>query len=93
MLSCREVSRLAAERMDRPLTVSETMQFYFHLAMCRACSRYARQLRWLSRATGRWREHQHEALEQECLPAEARQRIRRRLQDEGGADSDSDRRY
>lgn len=50
MLSCREASRLLSDRLDRPLRPRERFTLRLHLAMCRACSRAAEQLPFISRA-------------------------------------------
>lgn len=44
MPSCEEVSRLISESHDRPISWSERMKIRFHLAMCRYCTRFERQL-------------------------------------------------
>lgn len=84
MLSCREVARLASERLDRPLTWRERMAFRFHLMMCRTCTRYARQLAWMRDATAHLRQQRFEKdVEQEApvLPDASRERIARRLRE------------
>lgn len=42
-LSCREFAKLASLRMDRPLTISETVRFRFHAMMCGVCRRLPSQ--------------------------------------------------
>ncbi|MCC5871685.1 MAG: zf-HC2 domain-containing protein [Gammaproteobacteria bacterium] len=81
MLSCREVSRLASERMDRELSWREQIAFYMHLMMCRLCRRYARQLALLQRATGKLRQRRDDPVDWAALPEEARERIARRLRE------------
>ena len=81
MLSCREVSRLASERMDRELTWREKSAFYMHLMMCRLCLRYARQIALLRRATNNLRRRKS-TLDDEALPEQARERIARKLREE-----------
>jgi hypothetical protein len=79
MLSCAEVSRLASERADRPLTWRERLAFRFHLAMCRNCARYARQLELLGRAARRLGLRDSPGEDAPGLPPEARERIAGRL--------------
>jgi len=50
MLRCQEVAKLVSESMDRPLTFYERMQLWMHLAMCRLCSGFARQMRLIHHA-------------------------------------------
>lgn len=50
MLRCREISKLVSESMDRDLPLRTRIQVRMHLAMCRMCSGFARQVRLLRRA-------------------------------------------
>ncbi len=81
MLSCKEVSRLASERLDRDLTLREKVAFYMHLMMCRLCLRYARQLKVMQRATDRLRYRHQDPVDESSLSAEARERIARQLRE------------
>jgi len=78
MRSCKEVSRLASDRMDRKLTLRERMAFRMHLLMCRNCLRYARQLAILRQATDKLRSKGRPS-DPERLSDEARQRIAQRV--------------
>lgn len=51
---CRDVSRKVSQGMDAPLPLLQRLAVRMHLAMCRHCSRFQRQLialRKLSRQT------------------------------------------
>lgn len=50
MLNCREVTAQASALLDRDLPWSGRLQMQIHLAMCRHCSRFMRQLRLLREA-------------------------------------------
>lgn len=50
MLRCREVSKLVSESLDRRIPLRTRLQVWLHLAMCRLCWGFARQLRLLRRA-------------------------------------------
>jgi hypothetical protein len=50
MPSCHEVSRLVSESNDRPLSAGERWKVRLHVAMCRHCMRFEKQLRMLSEA-------------------------------------------
>ncbi len=50
MLSCREVSHLLSQAQERRLDLGERLRLRLHLAMCSACSQFARQLDFLRRA-------------------------------------------
>ncbi len=47
MLRCREAARLSSKSLDTSLTVGERVSLGVHLAMCKACSQYRRQIRTL----------------------------------------------
>ncbi|HJV63206.1 MAG TPA: zf-HC2 domain-containing protein [Albitalea sp.] len=55
--SCREVSRLISDRHERPLGWHERLIVRAHLAVCGTCTRYEKQVEFLSRAMGRWRNY------------------------------------
>lgn len=44
LFSCKKVSTLISESMDRKLSVYKRMGIQFHLMMCALCRRYRRQL-------------------------------------------------
>lgn len=82
MATCKEVSRLISEGLDQPLPFRTRLAVRLHLALCRLCSRYQRQLRFLQAALrespARCGEHS-----QHALSGEARQRIKGRLDEHG----------
>ena len=47
MPSCKEVSKLLSERLDRKLGLMDYLGLRFHLAMCKACARVERQFQVL----------------------------------------------
>ncbi|MBE0604998.1 MAG: zf-HC2 domain-containing protein [Deltaproteobacteria bacterium] len=77
MLSCKDVTRLLSESMDRSLPLGKRVGVRFHLLICRFCARYERQL-LLIRETVR-RLAAAEEIPGETLSAEARERIRKSL--------------
>ena len=78
MLSCKEDTRLASERLDRKLPALERMGLWLHLAMCRHCKAFVRQLRYLRDVV---RRHGDAGLDSgpERLSEEAKDRIKREL--------------
>ena len=44
MLSCKDVTQLISESMDRSLPLGKRIGVRIHLLMCRFCGRYERQL-------------------------------------------------
>jgi len=77
--SCEEVSRLASEGLDRPLTRPERWAVRLHTLYCSACRRFRRQAAFLRRALRRL------AAEPAGppLPPEVRDRVLRQMR--GGA--------
>ena len=53
-LSCREASRLLSASRDRKLGVGERVSLRLHLGLCKACTRFSRQLDFLSEAMKRY---------------------------------------
>ncbi|MCD8534072.1 MAG: hypothetical protein LR011_04480 [Verrucomicrobia bacterium] len=45
--SCRDMSRLASEKLDRPLTCREKLSGSIHLFLCTWCRNYEKQLHFL----------------------------------------------
>jgi len=50
MLTCKEVSRLVSQGLDRRLSLRERIGLRIHLAMCHGCENFSRQMRFLRRA-------------------------------------------
>ena len=50
MLSCKEVTRVCSDELERPLRFGEQMGLRTHLMMCSGCTNYRRQLRLLRQA-------------------------------------------
>ncbi len=79
MLTCKEVSKLASESLDRKLSWRERLGMRLHLLRCDLCSRYLRQLRFMRDATTKM-EGQGNQTQAGGLSEEARDRIRRKLE-------------
>jgi hypothetical protein len=81
MPSCKEVSRLVSEAMDRELPVGRRLAVRLHLSMCRFCTRYRLQLlairETLRRCAAEWEDAA--ADPGFALSPETRDRIRRSL--------------
>lgn len=52
-ITCRDVSILISQAQDRPLAPAEQLRLQAHLALCRACESFQRQMRFLRQALGR----------------------------------------
>lgn len=84
MLSCREISRLYSESMDRKLSVRQRMSLWMHLRLCRLCSGFTENLQALRQIARRCAKDVKQDVKQDEAPAEslspeARQRIGRIL--------------
>jgi hypothetical protein len=55
LLSCKEASRKLSRAQDGPLSGFERWRLRMHLAVCIACTRFERQLRFLREALQRYR--------------------------------------
>jgi len=53
MLTCREATRLASEGLDRELGFGERVALRMHLAICRGCTTFDRQMKFLREAVTR----------------------------------------
>ena len=75
MLSCKEVSHLVSQSLDRKPPFWQRIQVRLHLLMCRLCSRFRRQTLFLRDAGRRL------AVEEtdDTLSPEARERIKQLL--------------
>ncbi|HEX9397464.1 MAG TPA: zf-HC2 domain-containing protein [Burkholderiales bacterium] len=53
MLTCKEVSRLASQGLDRRLGLGERARLRLHLAICDGCRNFRKQLAFLRQAVAR----------------------------------------
>lgn len=75
MLSCKEVSRLVSESLDRELPWGQRVSLHLHLLLCSLCSRFRRQMLFLQRAARAFGEADMLSAQVRLSP-EARQRIK-----------------
>ncbi len=81
MLSCKEVSHLVSESLDRQLPLVQRLRVRLHLLMCRFCSRFRQQTLFLRDAARRYLRaiEETETGPGTALSPEARERIKRSL--------------
>jgi hypothetical protein len=53
LLSCKDVTRLVSQGLDRRLGFGERIAVRVHLLICEGCSNFTRQVRFLRRAVTR----------------------------------------
>lgn len=81
--TCKEVTRMASDALDRKLPLLQQIKMRLHFLTCNLCLRYFRQLEFLRDLA-----HLHEAHTEETnpsantsLPAATRERFKRMLKD------------
>ena len=57
MRTCKEVTALVVAREDRELTVLDRLRLRVHMAMCKACPIFERQMFTMRHAMKRWRNY------------------------------------
>jgi hypothetical protein len=55
IISCKDASRLVSRREDAPLGFWDRLTLRLHLAVCAACARFERQIRFLRAAMQKYR--------------------------------------
>ena len=53
MLSCKEVTHLVSQGLDRRLSPGERLRMRLHFLICRGCTRFQRQMEFLRLAVKR----------------------------------------
>jgi len=57
MRTCKEVTALVMAREDRALPASEQLALRMHMAMCKACPTFERQVLTMRNAMKQWRHY------------------------------------
>ena len=57
MRSCKEVTALVIAREDRALSLTEQMALRMHMALCKACPVFERQVLTMRNAMKQWRHY------------------------------------
>jgi hypothetical protein len=81
MLTCKEVSQLVSDSLDRKLLLWQRVQVRMHLLMCRFCSRFRKQTLFLRDAARHYlmAVEETETATSAGLSPEARVRIKQSL--------------
>jgi predicted anti-sigma-YlaC factor YlaD len=61
MLSCKQVTRLLSQGLDRDLGFTERVRLRVHLAICDGCTNFSRQMAFLRKAMARLAEQSPKA--------------------------------
>ncbi len=82
MMSCKEVSRLLSESMERKLSFWQRVGLWFHLSMCKLCKGFSRDLQRLREAARRHAEDvENDAADSDAsLSTDSRERMKRALE-------------
>ncbi|HEV3009335.1 MAG TPA: zf-HC2 domain-containing protein [Burkholderiales bacterium] len=57
ILSCKQVTRLVSQGLDRELGFTERVRLRVHLAICDGCTNFSKQVAFLSEAMAKLAEH------------------------------------
>lgn len=57
MRTCKEVTAMVVAREDRQLNTSEQLALRLHMAMCKACPEFERQILTMRNAMKQWRNY------------------------------------
>ncbi len=81
MMSCKKVSRMLSESMERKLSVWERFGLWFHVSMCKLCKGFSKDLQQLREAARRHAEDvENDTADSDAvLSSEARERMKREL--------------
>jgi len=78
--NCAEMSRLASQSLEQPLTMKMRLKMWLHFLICVWCERYHKHLKFLHRAAPEFGENV-DSVFHPSLSFEAKQRIKVRLQE------------
>ena len=87
MFNCNEISKKVSESFDRSLPLYQRMMIRIHLMMCKYCSRFKKQLVIIREAIRSEDENAAGLGGASGLSSDARDRIKRSLQEQAGSHS------
>lgn len=80
MPSCKDISALISEGMDRQLPLQKRLSIRLHVSMCSLCRRYEKQIHLLRGGFGYYADPDKSAAEQSLSP-EAKAKLEKALAD------------
>jgi hypothetical protein len=78
--TCKEVTRLASQRLDRPLPLTTRLRIRLHTTICAWCQRYLEQVKLVHDAAPGYADKVGQASEK-SLSADAKARVKRAMRD------------
>ena len=81
MPSCRDISQLISDGMDRNLPLRKRLSIRLHVSMCGFCRRYEKQLHLLHEGVGHYADPEANVVEKSLSPA-AKEKLEKALADE-----------
>ena len=73
MLTCKQASQIISQSLDKPLSRSDRLKLKFHLLICKACSRFNKQLHLIKTTVSRMKlETENDDTIQLTMEAKAR---------------------
>lgn len=83
MLTCKEVSKLVSDSLERKLPLRQRISVWLHLMMCKMCRSYRTQMLALRQLIQLYADSQTQYSKNIKLPDNARDRIRQKLKKAG----------
>lgn len=82
MLTCKEVSKLISDSLERKLPLRQRISVHLHLMMCNMCRSYRRQILALRQLISRYADTDTTGYEGLRLPDDVRKRIKQKLEEQ-----------
>ena len=88
MFSCKKVTKLVSESMERPLSLRGRIAIRIHFMLCKYCVRFHRHMLALRNLGRTYKEDEAEAggIPPDGLSPDARERIKKALAEDKGGD-------
>lgn len=80
MPSCRDISQLFSDGLDRNLPLRQRLSIRLHVSMCGFCRRYEKQLHLLHEGVGHYADPEANVVEKSLSPA-AKEKLEKALAD------------
>jgi hypothetical protein len=78
-MNCQEVARIVSEMKDRPVSWRARLTVHLHLAMCRMCQTYRKQLDLISRVSRAAGDLVMDRSTSTTMSEDAKERIKQKL--------------